>query len=271
MMNEVIRKCSYENWYHSLKDYTLKSHVIEMPEEFKEFLLHEDFIINENQFPDLERKVNEAIRDLGGCAFPKLNFTAPTDALGFGFNHTLEVHSFHDLIYVLKGSTRVMIDISAPFNTQTEVKPYIVLKEFYHYRADREFRIFMKDRERFYVSSRNTCVPYSLDEDDVEELADKIVEKVSEKVHPTKLTIDIYISPSMKTHIIDIAPWSRVSSSLLFDWVELDHLDECEVRLSKDFHIRPKEDSAVPSDMLENDTLSQMIQSFREYERSNEN
>ena len=265
-MEEVIQKCSFENWYQKLRSNTIRAHIIEMPDEFKNYLLHEDFIVDENQFPELEKKVNDAIEDLNGKAFPKLNFTAPTDSLSFGYNHTLEIHSFQDLMHVLKASTRIMIDLSKPFDENVTVKPYIILKRFFNYKTDREFRIFMRDRDHFFVSSRNTFVPYHFNEDVVEDLADQMVEVVSENIHPTKLIIDFYISPKMKPHIIDIAPWSKVTSSLLYDWDELEQLEDCEVRLSNDINVQPREDAAVPAEMMNGQTLEQMIQAFREYE-----
>ena len=265
-MEDVIKKCSFENWYQILRGNTIRAHVIEMPDEFKNYLLHDDFIVDENQFPELEKKVNAAIEDLNGKAFPKLNFTAPTDALSFGYNHTLEIHSFHDLMHVLKASTRIMIDLSAPFDHNVDIKPYIVLKRYFNYLTDREFRIFMRDRDHYFVSSRNTFQPYHFDEDTVEDLADQMVEVVSEKLHPTKLIIDFYISPKMKPHIIDIAPWSEVCSPLLFEWDELEKLDECEVRLSNEVNIKPKEDPSVPAEMMDGQTLEQMIQAYKAYE-----
>ena len=266
-MEEIIKKCSFENWYPVLRDNTIRAKIIEMPEDFKDYLVNSDFIVEDGQFPELERKVNEAIEDLHGSTFIKLNFTAPTDAQWIAPNRSLELHSFNDVIHVLKASTRVMLDLSKPFNHECDVKPVIVLKRYFHYKSNREFRIFMRDREHFYVSSRNTSVPYQMDEEDVEEICDKMVEAVSRKLHPTRMIIDVYISPKMEPHIIDVAPWSKVSNALLFDWVELEHLDECEVRLSKEMSVQPAEDPAVPAEMMDGKTLDELIKSFKDYEK----
>jgi hypothetical protein len=265
-MEDLIKKCSFENWYPVLRDETIRAKIIEMPEDFKNYLLHSDFVVTKGIFPELEAKVNDAIEDLNGSTFVKLNFTAPTDSQWIAPNRTLELHSFEDIVYVLKASTRVMLDLSKPFGHDVDIKPIIVLKRYFRYKDNREFRIFMRDRKHFFVSSRDTSIPYHFDKEEVEELCDKMVEAVSRKLHPTKIVIDVYISPKMRPHIIDVAPWSPITNTLLFNWDELEHLDACEVRLSDGISIQPKEDPAVPVEMMDGKSLEEVLKSFKDYE-----
>lgn len=271
-MEEIILKCSFENWYPILRDDTIRSKIIELPEDFMNFLLTDEFIIEEGKFTTLENQVNKAIDELGGVAFPKLNWTAPTDSQWIGFGKSLEVRSFSDLQYVFKASTRMLIDITAPFNYQNiQVKPIIVLKRWFNYKKNREFRIFMRDPEHFFVCSRCINIPCHLTQEEVLPLAQKMVELVSKKIHPYRIIIDIYISPKMRPHVVDIAPWTDVSSPLLYTWSELELLNEITVRLADGLNIQPPEDAAVPSEMADGKTLEDLMKSFKEFKEQFEN
>lgn len=265
-MEEIIQKCSFDKWYPILRDDTIRSKIIELPDDFKEFLLFHEFIIEDGKFKDLEKRVNDAIDELGGVAFPKLNFTAPTDSNWIGFGKSIEVRSFKDLVYVFKASTRMLIDITCPFNVQNvEIKPIIVLKKWFNYKVNREFRIFMRDSEHFFVSSRNISVPYYLTQEEVREGAQTMVNLISQKIHPYRIIIDFYISPKMRPHVIDIAPWTDVTSPLLYSWSELELLAQTEVRLTTDLNVQPPEDAAVPSDMADGRKLEEIMASLKEF------
>jgi hypothetical protein len=142
-MLECIRRCSFDQWYPIFTKDTIRSCTIDLPSDFQEFLLEGEFVVEDGMFPAFARSVDNAIEWLGGRAFCKLNFTAPTDAQWMGMNRSLMVKSFQDMIYFLKASTRVLVDITTPFGeSPNPCKPILVLKRWFDYDTDREFRVF---------------------------------------------------------------------------------------------------------------------------------
>lgn len=266
-MEAVIRKCSFENWYHILRQDTVRSVIIPLPDDFKEYMLNGEFIIEDSQFPELEQQVSQAIDELGGKAFGKLNFTAPTDSAWIGTNRSLEITSFNDFVYLFKASTRILIDIKKPFGLESlDIKPYIVLKRWFTYKENREFRIFMKNKDLFFVCSRYVDIPCEIDDEIIEEKAATLVSIVVDKIHPTEMIIDMYISPKLRPHFIDIAPWNRASSALLYDWDELNTLESIEIRRGGECGIQPSPDPAVPQEMLGGASLEDILKSLKDFE-----
>ncbi|KAH0787345.1 cell division cycle protein [Histomonas meleagridis] len=263
-----IGRCSFDNWYPIFRKDTVRGYFIPIPNDFKEFLMKGEFIVDEQMFPDLCAKVKNAISDLNGTAFVKLNFTAPTDAQWIGPQRTMEVKTFEDVIYLLKASTRVLVDLTKPFGEEfTEtLNPIIVLKKYFNYKRDREFRVFYKTPKEYWVSSRYGDVPCKIDEKDIQNCIQNFIDKYAETLGDSHLILDLYISPKMRTHLVDIAPWNDATSSCLFDWDDIKNMSGIKVKVSTDVFVYPKEDPAVPVELMGGASLEEIIEAMKKLE-----
>ena len=268
-MENKIKSCSYDAWYDALRrtNQAVRSCIIPLEQDFVDFLLKGEFMIKDNMFPDLELKVKEALRDLGGHAFVKLNFTAPTDAQWIGAQRTLEIQEFNDVLYLLKASTRVLLDVTQPFGEEIEgIKPVMVLKKYFDYKRDREFRVFQKKKGLRLISSRYNDVPCRISKDDVEKIVDEFIDHVSDIIPEDELIFDVYISPRMRIHMMDIAPWNHATSPSMFTWEEIENMDHNETRLCEECIICPLEDPSVPIELTGGASLDEIIEAMKKLE-----
>ncbi|KAJ3282693.1 hypothetical protein HK104_010770 [Borealophlyctis nickersoniae] len=72
---------------------------------------------NENipHFPDLEQQIMDAIEQLGGAVFPKMNWSSPRDAAWITMTNTLKCDSVSDVFLLLKSSDFISHDLSHAF------------------------------------------------------------------------------------------------------------------------------------------------------------
>lgn len=265
-MNHVIKSCSFENWYDKLhkNKKTVRSKYLPIPNEIIQFLLEDRFRMQDQFFPDFAKIVNESIKELGGYAFVKLNFTAPTDAQWIGPQRTLKVQNFTDIIFLLKGSTRVLLDLTKPFGEEIDdIQPILVLKKYFSYYRDREFRVFQKNRNLRCISSRYCETPCSLAQEEVGALVNEFSNELSDIFPFDNLIFDIYISPKKKLHLIDVAPWNLTASTSRFSWEEIENMDHNEIRLCNELTIRPIEDQACPLELINGTSLDEILQSMK--------
>lgn len=267
---ETAKACSFENWYPIFRKQTVRGVAVDMPDEFKTFLLEGEFIVEEGMWPDLEKRVDEAIEELGGRAFVKLNFTAPVDAQWIGNERSLLVRNFTDVVYLLKASTRVLIDLTKPFGEDMELeKPLIVLKKWFVYARHREFRVFVVNPNIFAITSRYCDVPCSLTRDEVRDLIEPFIRDAVNNFPHEKVIFDVYISPKLRVHIVDIQPWHETADTGMFIWGEMHGLTKSETRICTVVQIRPVEDPAVPVEFHDGKSLAELIEAFKQYEQEN--
>ena len=267
MSVETIRKCSFERWYDVFRKRTVRSLVIDMSDEFRKFLLDGEFIVDEGMFPDLRRAVDQGIEELGGRAFVKLNFTAPMDAQWASRDRTMLVRNFDDALYLLKASTRVLIDMTSPFGVEMKVdRPIIVLKKWFSYARNREFRVFVRKPGACAITSRYCDVPGDLSCEEVENLIRPFIDEAVADFPEEKVIFDVYISPKLRVHIVDIQPWNMTADTGMFTWDELVVVNECETRVCTTARVVPTEDSA-PVELQDGMSLDAMIESMKEFEQ----
>ena len=268
MSVETIRKCSFERWYDVFRKRTVPSVVIDMDDEFRKFLLHGEFILDEGMFPELKRAVEKGIEELGGRAFVKLNFTAPTDAQWSSQNRTLLVRNFDDVLYLLMGSTRVLIDLTRPFGVEMAVeRPILVLKKWFSYFRNREFRVFVKGPGAYAITSRYCDVPADLSCEQVDNLIRPFIDEALTDFPDEKVIFDTYISPKLRVHIVDIQPWNITANTGMFTWDEIEIVNACETRVCTEARVAPPEDSAMPVELQDGTSLAAMIESLKEFEQ----
>jgi D123 len=115
-----------------------------------------------------ERKarINSTIRALGGCATPKLNWSAPTDATWISPSG-LACHNADEVLLLLKSSERVADDLQTLERMQRSASvsngaggsagnvATLALRKWHRLQQEREFRCFVKRGHLVAVSQRD--------------------------------------------------------------------------------------------------------------------
>ncbi|KAL3906686.1 MAG: hypothetical protein SGPRY_010458 [Prymnesium sp.] len=116
-----LERCSISQWYPRLRRLSIRSILLPLPPRFLSHLLADGISHTEPQssdddspgvplFPELERAIGEAIEELGGAVFPKLNWSAPTDA-SWLLGGSIKCVSAGDVLSLLQSSDRVAHDV----------------------------------------------------------------------------------------------------------------------------------------------------------------
>jgi hypothetical protein len=264
--HDTIRHCSFDWWYSKVRPRAVRAVTIPLSPDFCTFLREGEFVTDETMFPELREAFESGLEELGGRVFVKLNFTAPSDAQWATSSGTLEINTFDDAVTVLKASTRVLIDLLKPFGEILDppVAPVLVMKRYFSYFRAREFRIFVRNSEIRFISSRYCDVKCDLSEEEVNELITEFLTGVLEPIFPEqKMIYDTYVSPKKKVHLVDVAPWNETADAGMFEWNELKTLQGSEIRLSSGLRIRPPESNGVPVELLQGN-LDEIIQALKE-------
>ncbi len=152
MKRQHVINCTFSKWYPLFRQWTIKSKIIKLPEDFIKYLLEDGIVLpaangnsgeelGPNQidnssindvipddwsdcddesftpptFPQLQIDVERAITELGGTVFPKLNWSSPKDARWISADGTLKCKSFSDICLLLKSSDFIVHDLTKAF------------------------------------------------------------------------------------------------------------------------------------------------------------
>ncbi|KAF9181218.1 hypothetical protein BGZ51_005578 [Haplosporangium sp. Z 767] len=153
-------------------------------------------------FPALEQEIENAIENLGGEVFPKLNWSSPRDASWIATTNTLKCHNVADIFLLLKSSDFIAHDLAHAYEDCSDEaggQAGISQRDMTYY----EFLKGIKD-----------------------ELEQKIVdfydEKIKGKFPDCDYTFDVYITRNKeRIYLIDFNPLAQKTDALLFEWEEL--------------------------------------------------
>ncbi|XP_072257871.1 translation initiation factor eIF2 assembly protein [Pyxicephalus adspersus] len=159
MKKEQVVNCQFSVWYPRFKRLSIRSVIIPLPENVKDYLLDDGTLVvsgredsvgcsnadfnsnneeedevqwsdDENtatltapEFPEFSIKVQEAINSLGGSVFPKLNWSSPRDAYWIALNSSLKCKTLSDIFLLFKSSDFVTHDFTQPFIHCTDDSP----------------------------------------------------------------------------------------------------------------------------------------------------
>uniref|UniRef100_A0A803Y3U9 Translation initiation factor eIF2 assembly protein n=1 Tax=Meleagris gallopavo TaxID=9103 RepID=A0A803Y3U9_MELGA len=155
MKKEQVAHCQFSVWYPLFRAVTIRSVILPLPENVKEYLLDDGTLVvsgredpptqtpegsddaeeiqwsdDENtatlkapEFPEFTAKVEEAISSLGGSVFPKLNWSAPRDAYWIAMNSSLKCKALSDIFLLFKSSDFITRDLTQPFIHCTDDSP----------------------------------------------------------------------------------------------------------------------------------------------------
>ncbi|KAJ8572393.1 hypothetical protein K7X08_008904 [Anisodus acutangulus] len=131
---------------------------IHKPEEEEDFEVSEGLEDESEQpsppppFPELETKIKESIKALGGSVFPKLNWSAPKDAAWISPTGNLCCNSFSEVALLLRASDSLVHDLCHVYDScsdKTVSRPpkfFLALQKWYSsLRPEMEFRCFVRN------------------------------------------------------------------------------------------------------------------------------
>ncbi|XP_016121565.1 cell division cycle protein 123 homolog isoform X2 [Sinocyclocheilus grahami] len=189
MKKEQVVNCQFSVWYPLFKKHTIKSLVLPIPQNVIDYLLDDGTLVvsgseNNNsltqtnnsdsdeediqapEFPEFKIRVQEAINVLGGCVFPKLNWSAPRDANWIALNSSLQCQSLCDIFLLFKSSDFITHDLTQPFLHCSDDSPdptinyELVLRKWSELIPGAEFRCFVKENKVIAISQRDYTQHY---------------------------------------------------------------------------------------------------------------
>ncbi|KAJ6800563.1 cell division cycle protein 123-like protein [Iris pallida] len=209
-------------------------------------------------FPELELEVERSIATLGGCVFPKLNWSSPKDAAWISTCGNLRCTSFSDIALLLKASDSIAHDLS-----HSALDSFVLaLRKYYDsLHPEREFRCFVRRKQLIAISQRDvtSCYPALIDQKHgmkllLEKFFDDIVEP---RFESNNYTFDVYVTKEdQRVKLLDFSPWREFTLPLMFDWEELEEegFGEGVVDfriVESQLAVRPGLKTAVPYDYLD--------------------
>ncbi|XP_068132229.1 translation initiation factor eIF2 assembly protein-like isoform X2 [Hyperolius riggenbachi] len=227
MKKEQVVNCQFSVWYPRFKRLSIRSVIIPLPENVKDYLLDDGTLVvsgredsavcsypdsNSNEveeeeevqwsddentatltapeFPEFSIKVQEAINSLGGSVFPKMNWSSPRDAYWIALNSSLKCKTLSDIFLLFKSSDFVTHDFTQPFIHCTDDSPDPSVK--YELVLRKWCELIPGGEFRCFVKENKIIVVF-----------------------------DIYRDSEGKIWLIDFNPFGEVTDSLLFTWDEL--------------------------------------------------
>jgi len=317
MKQQQCSNCVFSSWYHNFKQVTIKSKIIKLSSEFVHYLKSDGIILPDaeevrysndlerysddeddtwdnaedtptvSKFPDLKLEIDNAISDLGGVVFPKLNWSCPKDAAWISHNGTLKCTSFNDICLLLKSSDFITHDLTKPYEycedsniTHHPDDQYeLVLRRWCEVIPGMEFRCFVKANKLVGISQRHHSSFFEYLPTNKEVYSMEIINfynsKIKGKFADSDYIFDIYKNGE-KYCVIDFNPFGEKTDSLLFSWTELNTLDASVVDEQSEGFFRVISDSngiqpspynsyAIPKDMVDlksGEDINKMVDFF---------
>lgn len=201
-------------------------------------------------FREFHEAIQREIDALGGKVVPKLNWSAPKDAVWISADRTMKCREPGDIYLLLKSSDFVNHDLGGHAFDACDDTPkgqrrkleseecVLVLKKWFDARPSLEFRCFVTGKRLRAISQRDPN-PYDFLAEkraQIVELATRLFDKeLSPKFELDNYAYDVYLSFDQdKVWLMDISPCSPSTDGLLFRWQELlafDDQDPVELRL----------------------------------------
>ncbi|KAL8708728.1 MAG: hypothetical protein Q9220_006454 [cf. Caloplaca sp. 1 TL-2023] len=279
-----ILHCSYHSWHPKYRSITPKARLIPLPSSFLTYLRSDGIILPPSrpstpppptptfdtdtdsgifsasssanssdteiddpsqQWPDLHAQITSTVALLGGNVLPKLNWSAPKDAVWINATNSMECRSANDVYLLLKSSDFVTHDLEQVFDgcspspsscsptassetrKEGEEIPYhlILRKTIPSFLPSCEFRIFVRHRRILAICQRDLNF-YDFLPALVPGLRDLMMKFFDSHLKSTfedgEFVFDVYIPPPhTRCWLIDINPWAMRTDPLLFSWMEL--------------------------------------------------
>uniref|UniRef100_A0A673K8A1 Translation initiation factor eIF2 assembly protein n=1 Tax=Sinocyclocheilus rhinocerous TaxID=307959 RepID=A0A673K8A1_9TELE len=236
MKKEQVVNCQFSVWYPLFKKHTIKSLVLPIPQNVIDYLLDDGTLVwtddetttavTAPEFPEFKIRVQEAINVLGGCVFPKLNWSAPRDANWIALNSSLQCQSLCDIFLLFKSSDFITHDLTQPFLHCSDDSPdptinyELVLRKWSELIPGAEFRCFVKENKVIAISQRDYTQHYQHIAKQEDSISSAILEFFRDHIQYQFPDEDCKCI-SGRVWLIDFNSFGEVTDSLLFTWEEL--------------------------------------------------
>lgn len=292
LTKQIIDNCTFSVWYEKYKKYVPKARVLKpLPPAFIEYLLSDGISIPEsafnlkydidrseelsesepeqskgdegdtdpasNLFPELHAQIESAIKELNGSVMPKLNWSAPKDAVWISTTNTLKCHSPYEIYLLLKSSSYVVHDLTEayshcidydPSSSATPENLELVLRQWVAINPALEFRCFVHNRNLVAVTQRDVNYFDFLEplQDQLAGTIEQFFESVLQTSYPDdSFVFDVYIpSPYDRAWLIDINPYIETTDTLLLSWEEILNIDYQASDFEFELRLQTKENSS---------------------------
>jgi len=194
-------------------------------------------------FEGLERSIEEAVEELGGEVFPKLNWSSPRDAAWMG-GGTLACGTPGEVFLLLKSSDFCQSDVRS--SEQSSVRPALVLRKYLELNPSLEFRCFVRGGKLRFACQRDPSRfhPF-LNEPEMKQKIARLLDEFIERIVVPRFdsqgasgfVADVYVEmtarrPNGKCWLMDLAPLPELSSNS-------EEVSETEIRSSEDILATP--------------------------------
>ncbi|CAG9857373.1 unnamed protein product [Phyllotreta striolata] len=104
---------SITNWYEKFANVTMRTIIIELPEQLLRKIQSEEIDDTQEEIPvEFADKFKNALNALSNRAFVRNNWHAPVDARMFSFGNSLEVATLDDVVTYFSSSAKIQEDFS---------------------------------------------------------------------------------------------------------------------------------------------------------------
>lgn len=241
------------------------------------------------EFQSIHDDIKATIKEMGPVT-PKMNWSAPRDAVWIMATNTMKCDNASDVYLLLNASNYIMHDISSAFSecdglTEDDLKDVqyeLVLRKWFNVNPALEFRVFVKDRHIIGITQRDLNFYDYLDalKPTIRNLVDEFFETVIVDTFPDDdFVMDVYLPrPFDKVFLIDINPFSRKTDSQMYTWHELasmnpETIEEYDIRLVTEtdkgrFATKEHSENMVPMDVvnasLDSHAMAELAQQWKE-------
>uniref|UniRef100_A0A336LZQ5 CSON005131 protein n=1 Tax=Culicoides sonorensis TaxID=179676 RepID=A0A336LZQ5_CULSO len=245
-----LKNFSFPEWYKDFKKISIRSHIVQIPENVLEYLRDEMIVLpkecqeNENstknigddyldedteetetpEFPEFSKQLQDKLKILNGSAFIKTNFHCPKDSVWITAGQTMRARSISDIYMLLKASSICKEDLAVEaVGDQGHV---IVLRQWTDIHPGTEFRCFVKNKNLIAISPRDWPQYHSHISQHKRDIINDIVslfkEKIKQKFPVDDYVFDVYRETKDEVYLLDFAPFDeQLTKSLAFEWSEL--------------------------------------------------
>ncbi|CAN3373423.1 hypothetical protein DIURU_000354 [Diutina rugosa] len=305
---DEVLACSFDQWYPKLKAYTPASKIIAIPPDFHRFLDQDSIRLPgdaNNKVEEVDDSDDETTQQdvwsdelidfynqvnslVGDFPFPKLNWSAPKDARWINAN-TLRCHSADDVLLLLKSSDHAGDDLTAPFSEVSEgedksidtVSFKLILRRWVDINPSHEFRVFIRDGTIIGASQRDlNHYPHLVENREKhKQTITNFVPNIVNKLGMKSFVLDLYIPETGEPMVIDVNPFSRKSSPLLYTWHELIEGGDHDLRVVDEnnlgrFKTMEYSESMVPTDVVgaahDAEQMAELAREWRQLEQRGE-
>ena len=220
-------------------------------------------------FKALHTEINRIIREeLNGAVMPKLNWSAPKDAVWISTTNTLKCHGAYEIYMLLKASSYIVHDLTESYTDCVDYDPTgfdgnddditdpaaspqdfeLVLRQWVAVNPALEFRCFVRNRTLIGITQRDMN-HYDFLFPLQDQLAGEIEQFFEENLQHTfadpDFVFDVYVpAPYDRVWLVDINPFAPRTDSLLFAWEELLAIDPTDPEFEYDVRLQERENAS---------------------------